>query len=57
MTHKKLKRITNKKEDKSLWIKHIAFRKRNKLFIPESFNINISHQLFDYITTFVNSQQ
>jgi hypothetical protein len=28
-----------------------------KLFyIPESFNTNISHQLFEYIITFVNSQ-
>ena len=25
--------------------------------IPESFNTNISHQLFDYIKTFVKSQQ
>ena len=24
--------------------------------IPESFNTNISHQLFDYTITFVNSQ-
>ena len=28
----------------------------NKLCITESFNTNISHQLFDYTITFVNSQ-
>ena len=27
-----------------------------EIFIPESFNMKISHQLFDYIITFVNSQ-
>ena len=25
--------------------------------MPESFNTNISHQLFDYTITFVNSQR
>ena len=28
----------------------------NKFCIPESFNTNISHQLFDYLITFVNKQ-
>ena len=28
----------------------------NIIYIPESFNTNISHQLFDYKITFVNSQ-
>ena len=27
------------------------------IFIPESYNTNISHQLLDYTITFVNSQQ
>ena len=27
------------------------------LCIPESFNASISHQLFDYTITFVNSQR
>ena len=27
-----------------------------KIFIPESFNTNISHQLFNYKITFVNSR-
>ena len=29
----------------------------NDICIPESFDTNISHKLFDYIITFVNSQQ
>ena len=28
----------------------------NNICIPENFNTNISHQLFDYIITFENSQ-
>ena len=28
----------------------------NKICIPESFNTNIEHQLFDYKITFVNSK-
>ena len=32
--------------------KHFKF-----FFIPESFHSNITHQLFDYILTFVNSQR
>ena len=30
---------------------------KNIFCTPESFNTNISHQLFDYTITFVNSQQ
>ena len=28
----------------------------NEICIPESFNTNISHQIFDYAITFLNSQ-
>ena len=36
---------------------HVAAQKvHNILSIPESFNTNISHQIFDYTTTFVNFQ-
>ena len=31
-------------------------RKQISFFIPESFNTNISQELFDYIITFVNPQ-
>jgi hypothetical protein len=34
----------------------ISILKIISFFIPESFNTNISHQLFDYTITFVNSQ-
>ena len=37
-------------------IKLIDYKWLNTLSIPESFNANISHQLFDYTITFVNSQ-
>ena len=30
-----------------------ALKMCNKFCIPESFNVNISHKLFDYIITFV----
>ena len=42
---------------KSIVISFIKILKHiNKIFIPESFNTNISHQIFDNKVTFVNSQ-
>ena len=36
--------------------KLFVFNDRKLLCIPESFNTNILHHLFDYTITFVNSQ-
>ena len=37
-------------------LKHLIEKGCNYFCLPESFNKNISHQLFDYTITFVNSQ-
>ena len=37
--------------------KNVGILAYNFVCIPESFNTNISHQLFDYKITFVNSQR
>ena len=39
-----------------LLVKSIPKVIKNSICIPESFNTNISHQVFDYKITFVNSQ-
>ena len=48
-------------KQKQKYIKHSCSNKleylHRKIFcIPESFTVNISHQLFDYTITFVNPQ-
>ena len=35
---------------------NVLLIKENTFSIPEGFNTNISHQLFNYTITFVNSQ-
>ena len=48
--------VCNKKLLSYLDLKFKGIQKNNNSYcIPESFNTNISQQLFDYIITFVNS--
>ena len=54
--------LQTRKQEYYLWYTNFIllvlqkFTKNNTLRIPESFNANISHQLFDYTITFMNSQ-
>ena len=51
-----IKLQVKKKKIKKRWIFYIDIIGRKVYCIPESFNTNISHQLFDYTLTFLNSQ-